>query len=202
LGKLINITKRGVYMKTFKEFVLENEEQEKMENEIHFPGGVYISVKLSEDTQKAVREYQEKYLKGHKINEELHCTLIYSKKPYVDDIEPKDYTAIGTFQEFSLFGLKEDTLVAEINSQDLTRRNAELTEEYGFISDFDEYKSHITLSYDIENIDLNSLPPMNFAFTFVNETVEELDLDWNGTGEDEDEESSDKEDPKQKKDKK
>jgi hypothetical protein len=176
-------------MKTFKEYILENEEQEE-NNGIFYPGGVYISVKLSEETEKAVNEYQEKYLKGQKINEELHCTLIYSKKPYVDEIEAMEYTAVGTFKEFNLFGPEEDTLVVEINSQDLTRRNTELVEEYRFISDFGEYKSHVTLSYDIENIDLNSLPPMDFAFTFINEAVEPLKLNWNGTGDNSDNEES------------
>jgi len=168
-------------MKTFKEYILEIEEQE---NEITFPGGVYISVKLSEETTNLVFEYQEKYLKGRDIVDidSLHCTLIYSKKPHVDNIEPEEYTAIGTFQEFNLFGPNKDTLVAEINSQDLRRRNEELVEKYGFISDFDEYKSHVTLSYNADGIDINALPPMDFVFTFTNETVEQLDLDWNGTG--------------------
>ena len=144
-------------MKTFKQFIIENESEETEIEEVQYPGGVYISVKLSEETEKAVKDYQEKYLKQHKINEELHCTLIYSQKPYVDEIEPASYSATGTFQEFSLFGEKEDTLVVEINSQDLARRNEELVDEHGFISDFGEYKSHVTLSYGVENIDLNSL---------------------------------------------
>jgi len=166
-------------MKTFMEYILETEEQE---NKIAFPGGVYISVIPDEITSGKIKEYQEKYLKGKEINRELHCTLTYSKKPHVDNIEPEEYTAIGTFQEFNLFGPNKDILVVEINSQDLRRRNEELIEKYGFISDFDEYKSHVTLSYNADGIDINALPPMDFVFTFTNETVEQLDLDWNGTG--------------------
>ena len=177
-------------MKTFKEFILEQEETEESD-EIHFPGGVYISVKLAPETEAAVKEYQEKYLKGQKINESLHCTLIYSKKPQVDNIEPASYSATGTFQEFNLFGPDSDTLVVEINSPDLTRRNEELVQEYKFVSDFGEYKSHVTLSYGIENIDLNSLPAMEFAFNFIEEAIEPLDTNWNGDGDDEDEEGED-----------
>jgi len=181
-------------MKTFKQYINENEEidNQELDNsdipEIFYPEGVYISVKLSEETETLVKEYQEKYLKGQDINEELHCTLIYSKKPHVEEIEPGEYTAIGTFQEFSLFGPDENILVVEVNSQDLFRRNEELVQEYKFISDFDEYKSHITLSYGVENIDLNSLPPMDFAFKFQDEAVEPLNTNWAGddddTGED------------------
>jgi hypothetical protein len=169
-------------MKTFKEYI--SEEENKDEQEIHYPGGVYISVKLSEETEELVKEYQNKYLKGQDINEELHCTLIYSKKPHVDEIEPAEYTAVGTFKEFNLFGEDKDTLVVEINSQDLLRRNEELVKEHKFISDFDEYKSHVTLSYGITDIDLNSLPPIEFAFKFQDETVEQLDINW---GSDDDE---------------
>jgi hypothetical protein len=161
--------------------------EEEQENEITFPAGVYISVIPDEITSEKIREYQEKYLKGKDVNTELHCTLIYSKKPHVDDIEPEEYTAVGTFQEFNLFGEDKNTLVIEINSQDLRRRNAELVEKYGFISDFDEYKSHVTLSYNADGIDINSLPPMDFAFSFINETVEPLDENWNGTGDENDE---------------
>jgi len=185
-------------LRTFSEFISEgfrvsdepDETGEVEKPEIFYPGGVYISVKLSEETEALVKEYQEKYLKGVDINEELHLTLIYSKQPEVNEIEPAEYTAVGTFQEFNLFGEKSDTLVAEINSFDLLRRNEILTQEYKFISDFDEYKSHVTLAYGVENIDINSLPPMDFGFTFENETVEQLDLDWAGSGDDSDDESS------------
>jgi len=173
-------------MKKFSEYILESETQE--DTEIQFPGGVYISVKPDDITSSKITEYQEKYLKGQEINSNLHCTLIYSKKPQVDDIQAEDYTALGTFQEFNLFGPEQDTLVVEINSQDLTRRNAELTEKYNFISDFDEYKSHITLSYNAKNIDLNSLPAMDFAFTFIDESIEPLDTNWEGKGDSDDDE--------------
>ncbi len=177
-------------MKTFKEYILEtdiNTEEDKLS--IEYPNGVYISVKLSEETENYVKEYQRKYLKNQKINKELHCTLIYSQKPQVDEIIPSSYKAIGTFQEFNFFGPDNNTLVVEINSQDLRRRNEELVEKYGFISDFDEYKSHVTLSYEVENVDLNSLPPMDFVFNFEDESVEHLDKSWGDSeNEDEDEE--------------
>ena len=186
-------------LRTFSEFISEGFEVsnkpdgtgENDKPEIFYPEGVYISVKLSEETEALVKEYQEKYLKGQDIVDinSLHCTLIYSKQPEVNEIEPAEYTAVGTFQEFNLFGEKSDTLVAEINSFDLLRRNEILTQEYKFISDFDEYKSHVTLAYGVENIDINSLPPMDFGFVFENETVEQLDLDWAGSGDDSDNES-------------
>jgi len=162
-------------MKTFSEFI--NEEDD---TKIYYPDGIYISVKLTEETEIAIKEYQAKYLKDKEINEELHCTLIYSNKPHVDEIIPASYLAIGTFQEFSLFGPDKDVLVVEVNSQDLTRRNEELTREHGFISDYDEYKTHITLSYNSKDIDLNSLPAMDFSFGFESESIALLDTEYKG----------------------
>jgi len=142
-----------------------------------YPAGVYIAVSPDEVTAKAITEFQEKYLKGQDINEELHCTLIYSKEPYKEEIEPESYNAVGTFKGFNLFGPENDTLVIEVESQDLTNRNAKLVEKYGFISDFDEYRSHITLSYKFTG-DINSLPDIDFMFTLCDEYVEPLDEDW------------------------
>ena len=175
-------------MVTFRQYITENNiETGEEHEEVHFPDGVYISVKLSEETELAVKEYQEKYLKGQKINTDLHCSLIYSKKPQVEEIEPAEYTAVGTFKEFNLFGENKDALVAEINSQDLLKRNEALVQEYKFISEFDDYKPHITLSYSVENLDLNLLPAMDFAFKFQDEAIESLDTNWGSSSEARDE---------------
>jgi 2'-5' RNA ligase len=175
-------------MRTFKEFVFEND-NESEDNTIHYPEGVYIACKLSEESEKAVREYQEKYLKQFEINEELHCTLIYSKKPQVDEIIPSSYQATCTFNQFELFGPKSDTLVIELISNEMIRRNEELVKEHKFVSDYSEYKPHITLSYGVENIDLNSLPSIDFMITLQDEYVEELNTDWDSNSEESGEES-------------
>lgn len=176
-------------MKTFKEYISEesnNEEtpEKPKTSETIYPGGVYISVKPDDITQKAIMEYQEKYLKQFELNTELHCTLIYSKKPYEDEIIPESYTALASFSSFELFGPENDTLVIKLNSEDLKRRNEDLTKKYGFISDYDEYKPHITLAYGIKNIDLNSLPDFEFGVILQDESVEALDNNWKDKNDD------------------
>ena len=164
-------------MISFKEFMNEDEESE--ENlEVHYEGGVYIACNLAEESRIVFEEYQKQFLKTATVNEELHCTLIYSQKPHVDEIEPESYKAIATFGSFELFGPKEDTLVVTLISEDLIRRNERLVDEHGFISDYDEYKPHITLAYGVENIDLNSLPDIDFQITLEEEYVEPLNPDW------------------------
>jgi hypothetical protein len=176
-------------MKTFKEYIRENEEANaEEEDKIHYPGGVYISVKMQEESIIAMEEYCSKYLPGLEINKEWHSTLIYSKKVHKEEIIPASYTAVCTVLHFSKFGKEGETLVAELDCPVLTERNIELVEEYGFISDFDEYKPHTTLVYDAQDVDINSLPEIDFALYFDSEEVEQLDTDWNGTGSSEDSE--------------
>ena len=174
-------------MRTFGQYVNEELAQSEEDTEVNYPSGVYIAVSPDEITTDAIQKYQEKYLKQYKVNNELHCTLIYSQKPHVDIIEPASYSAIATFESFELFGPKQDTLVIKLNSKELERRNKLLSEENGFISDYDEYQPHITLAYGIENIDLNSLPAIEFSMTLQDEYVEPLDTDWANDSDDEDE---------------
>ena len=190
-------------MKTFFQFLkegednpIETEEIEDTEEESFYPDGVYMAVQLDEISVSRIKEYQEKYLKGCDIVEEddLHCTLIYSAEEHVDEIIPGDYTYTGTFKEMNIFGQEQSLLVVEINSPELIARNKELTEMYGFVSDFDEYRPHITLCYNADDIVLNSLPPFDFALTFEKEYVEALDTDREyGDSDDEEEEYNDDE---------
>ena len=48
---------------------------------------------------------------------------------------------------------------------------------YNFISDFPEYKCHITIAETV--IDKSKLPPIDFDFELCCEYVEEINLDWN-----------------------
>jgi len=175
-------------MKTFKQYIVENLEGDNSEEDIiNYPGGVYIAVSPTEETKIAITEYMEKYLQRAKTLDidDLHCTLIYSQQEQKEEIKADDYLAPATFKGFNLFGEKEDTLVIELNSKLLIDRNETLVKEYGFISDFDEYKAHMTLAFEASDIDLNSLPDIDFALAFENEYIEQLNTDWANDSEDE-----------------
>jgi 2'-5' RNA ligase len=178
-------------MKTFTQFLKEelyiedNIEKTTGEEEIHYPSGVYIATKLSEITETYIKEYCNKYLKNEEINEDLHCTLIYSKKEHKEKIEPEDYKFLANSKEFSIFGDENKVLVMEINCAPLIRRNKELVEKYNFISDFSEYKPHITIAFN-PKVDLNFLPPFEHSIELEGEYVEELDDSWNKDSDDKD----------------
>ena len=169
----------------FKQYISENF-KDLESDEVLYPGGVYISVKMQLESTIAVSNYMKKYLPNCNVlkPEDMHCTLIYSKKEQKGPVQTKEYEAVATFLHFNKFD-DGNVLVAEIKSDTLVRRNKELTEEYNFVSDFDEYRPHFTLSYEAKDIDINSLPPMDFAMYFDSESVEELDENWENKNDDE-----------------
>ena len=128
--------------------------------------GVYVSVKLAKESMKDFNDYLEKNLPDYNHTPEPHLTLIYSKKEFNGEVETKDYTVEAKFKSFSVFGKEEKALVAELTSEELVNRNKELVDEYDFISDFDPYKPHITLAYDVGDFDVSTLPPINMTFKF------------------------------------
>ena len=149
------------------------------EKDAFYKEGVYISIGVDKETIDKIHEYMDTHLKELDCNkDEIHTTLIYSDKPYNKEIEPKEYTAKGTPTGFELFGNDKDSLVLLINSPELEERNEELTKQHGFVSDFAEYRPHITFSYSAEGFDISKLPAIDFDITFENETVAQLDTDW------------------------
>lgn len=144
-----------------------------------YKDGVYISVDIDSFSTENINKYIEDNLKDVEHNTSLHCTLIYSKKPLNRDVKNEEYEAIGTFKKFSLLGPNSDVLVIELDCDKLTQRNKELVEEYDFVSDFGEYKPHITLAYKIpKDFDIDNLPVIDFKINFINEHTEPLDIKW------------------------
>lgn len=124
-----------------------------LETQEHYPG-VYMALKLSKYSERELKEFCEQF---DELDENLHCTLIYSDKPFIGKIEVKDYSIIVKPKKFSLFGENNDILVLEVESSELMNRNRELMQQYGFIQDW-EYNPHITLvtnfSGEIESLEL------------------------------------------------
>ena len=152
--------------------------KELIKEQTEYKAGVYVATNLTKETEKKILEYQKANLGDADLNTDIHCTLIYSKKPLKGEVKTKSYTYTGTFKGFALFGPEQDTLVIEVECPEMVERNAELVKEYGFISDYDEYKPHVTLSYGAKGIDLTKLPAIDFDIEFTAEYVEELDEDW------------------------
>lgn len=145
------------------------------------PNGTYAAVTFNGKTIDNI----EKFIKDNNIpnpidSNELHCTLLYSRKHL------PDYKAYGTlsenmvgkFKEFELWPSGSEgkkCLVATFTCKALSERHEELMKEHGATYDYDEYKPHTTLSYDVGDLDLEDVPKFEHDIVIVKEYSEDLD---------------------------
>lgn len=140
--------------------------------------GIYIAVKYSNNTEQALLNIQNKY-KVPNPNTDFHTTLIYSE---VGDIPiPKDYDLAdnaGLVDVSSEIWDTDDgrTLVLVFKHDYLEEHHNKLMEKYGYEYDYDEYKPHITLSYDVGNFntEINEQIPIEIISGYYNP----LERDW------------------------
>lgn len=145
--------------------------------------GTYAGVCFSEKTNKQL----EKFCKDHDIpnpvtSSKFHTTLLYSRKPL------PDYKAAGKYDE-PLIGKPTNwdvwksqdganCLILEYSCPKLKKRHNKLMKEHEATYDFPEYKTHVTLSYNIDDFDIKSLPKFSNNIEIVEEYKEDLNLEW------------------------
>lgn len=152
--------------------------------------GTYAGVRFSSKTKKLIKQYCDENNIPKAISpDKMHTTVLYSRK-YLPDYEaagnyPKPL--IGTPTSFDVWksnnedGSSANCLVIEYDCPELTKRHDDLMEEHGATYDYDNYKTHITLSYDIGDMDIKDLPDFKKTvptIEIVSEYQEELDLSW------------------------
>ena len=167
---------RYVKMKS-SEFIFENKSK-----------GTYAGVRFGDDTKDAVKEYiAENDIPNATPTDKLHCTLLYSRKycPHYDPqgaLEPVMRGKPGAFQIWEGQpdddGHKPNCLIMEFDCATLVDRHNELMEEHQATFDYPEYKTHITFSYDIGEMDIKDLPAFSGPINIIEEYGEDLDLDW------------------------
>lgn len=154
--------------------------------------GTYAGVRFDDNTKRAI----SKYIKDNDIPnpvsaDKLHTTLLYSRKhlPNYKPLGQLKRALVGHPTEFDVWESKgklrdEATtrcLVLEFKCPNLVERHKHLMDEHQATYDFPEYKTHITLSYDIGDLDIDDLPDIKKtldSITIVEEYSEELDLQW------------------------
>jgi len=155
--------------------------------------GSYAGVRFDTATNKAIH----KYIHDNKIPtsvrpDRLHSTLLYSRK-YLPNYKPAgklDKPLIGTPKSFEVWktrppagsdGKPTNCLVLKYSCPELETRHKELMKEHSAQYDYDEYYPHITLSYDIGDMNIKDLPDIKDTvkeIKIVEEYGEDLDLDW------------------------
>ena len=150
--------------------------------------GTYAGVRFSDTTTKAVEQYSKDNDIPHPLKAgKMHSTILYSRKHL------PDYKAAGNYDKPMVgkptkFGVWESSpddgseptkcLVLEYECPDLVKRHKSLMKEHEATYDYDPFKSHITLSYDVGDLDHKKLPAFEEEIEIVSEYQEDLDLDW------------------------
>ena len=150
--------------------------------------GTYAGVKFSGETKDMLSSYmKDNNIPNSLSPDKLHCTLLYSKKP-CPDYKPQgkiDPPYRGTPGKFHIWesqpdddGKKSNCLVMEFECLELTKRHEYLMKEHNATYDYDDYKSHITMSYDVGDLKINKLPKLKKSLEMTKEYYEPLKVEW------------------------
>jgi len=145
--------------------------------------GTYVSLEMSTESRALLDNFVEMNLGlTERVDPKTyHITVIYSRTP-VPSAEflldrntslPVEAMATG----YEIFPTKNDgqCLVMRLVCPYATRLNSQLTKE-GATSDYAEYKTHLTIAYDIkETVNPHTLPVPQFQMVFDKLNVAPLD---------------------------
>ena len=143
--------------------------------------GTYVSMDLKEESKALVDHFVEMNLGlTERVDKSTyHITIIYSRAPVPS---AEQYAGYGEDQParvtgYEVFPTKNDgkCLVMRIECPFAELLNKQLTAE-GATSDYDVYKPHMTIAYDIkQEVDPHTLPLPQFPLYFGKVKVEPLD---------------------------
>lgn len=142
-------------------------------------GGTYACLYLTDGSAKKLLDWGKRAgILEHVMRQHndggFHITTAYSKLPVT-------YTACGLLpplpvkpKNFSIFGKDKNYLVLEVNSNFASNRS-EYAKLLGAVSDFDDYKPHVSLAKDSGITDPRDLPPIDFNLYLHREEVSKID---------------------------
>ena len=150
--------------------------------------GTYAGVHFSEATKDAIEEFINlNGIPNAPHRDKMHTTLLYSRKR-CPNYKPKGELKpilVGKPGQWQVWESQPDSegnvsncLVLEFNCPALNSRHNQLMQEHNATFDYPEYKTHITFSYNVGEMDCSKLPLYNGPIEIVEEYGEELDLDW------------------------
>lgn len=153
--------------------------------------GTYAGVKFDTETNKILHKYMKDNNIPNSVRpDKLHTTVLYSRKHLPNYKAPGklEHFISGKPIEFEVWPTRPTDgsnparcLVLRYDSPELVKRHNELMKQHDATYDFPDYKPHITLSYDIGDLDEKKFPDIKKyidEITITDEYQEDLDLDW------------------------
>jgi len=128
--------------------------------------GTYVAVNFSKESRKALsKSLKDMGIPNRHPSEKYHCTIMYSSNPLHEweeaNQEPIELDPPHKFNitGFEIFKTMSDTnaLVVRGECDYLNERHQMLVDEHGAKCTHDEYKPHVTVSYDCGDIDVEDL---------------------------------------------
>lgn len=149
--------------------------------------GIYMATKYDDDSLSMIVNLVNQHnIPNPLAQEKIHTTIVYSRVPVpglvaTEVIDPPEQANhIG----YDVWPSQKDTncLVMLLDSTYLHARFHHAVDDLGASYDYDEYKPHITLSYDVpSDFDVEALPILTTPLNIVQEYTEVLDSgDSNG----------------------
>lgn len=150
--------------------------------------GTYLGCRFSPDTVKNIISLQREMGVPNPVpQEKLHSTILYSRK-YLPKLKPdqSEYPIRSDDTKFRLELWESQSgakcLVLVFDCISLVEYHKWLMKQHNATYDYDEYKPHITLSYDVGDDWFPNVSTISFKdnsqVTISSEYIEDLDLDW------------------------
>lgn len=162
-------TKKMKMMKTFKEFLLEDNHKD----------GTYVNVKVCDaDKEKLYSWCNEHGITPLMDKEDYHATIVYSPTP-CPDAKNYDFKLPAKANIVGWQAFESDLgrcLVAKLQSEDLTKFNSDMKNIYGATSNFPTYIAHVTVSWGYEGSLPDNYPA--FQISFDKAEVKGIDKNW------------------------
>lgn len=119
--------------------------------------GCYIAIKWESDcVNRLINLCEIMKIPNIVPKNKMHTTIIYDINASLEGVTvdtQSSYNALISKLDIFTSGSGNKCLVAILNCPELNNRFTELSEKYGFKSDYPEYHAHITLSYSLEDWD-------------------------------------------------
>ncbi len=151
--------------------------------------GTYVGVKFDDASLDALMNFvEDNNIPNPLTRPDFHSTVVYSRK-HLPDYEPLgsiDPTWKAKPTGFEIWESKPNAykkehtfcLVMKIDCSNMVDRHNSARDDHGATYDFDEYKPHVTLSYDVgEDFSEDDLTWSGEPLGVSTEYTEDLDLD-------------------------
>lgn len=151
--------------------------------------GTYAALRLSDESKQMLQDWADEVkLPNATKPEKYHVTLLYSRKHLPNYVSAGDLDEpyVGKPKGFDVWNTTPEdpderpsrALVLEFDCPELVKRHEFLMDEHDATYDYPDYKTHITLSYDIGEMEPNDLPAITEPIYLNHEYREDLDLNW------------------------